>query len=155
MDWQTNIDKLAVKQSSKAETTSSQAHREKRSKNKHELPSWKRTVNHQLKKVRKAKRTRKRIRKTRKRKQKKDQEEKTVTEAGKQSEQPSGLEDKSTKKRKKKKKQKKTHFTSDHSIADTSMPTHEEKNLPKSLDSSAEPDASKDPTNRLSGDIEG
>ncbi|MCI11451.1 hypothetical protein A2U01_0032552, partial [Trifolium medium] len=35
------------------------------------------------------------------------------------------------------------------------MPTNEEKELPKSLGSNAEPDASKDPTNRLSSDIRG
>ncbi|MCI39022.1 hypothetical protein A2U01_0060251, partial [Trifolium medium] len=103
----------------------------------------------------KIKKDKEKDKKNKERKQKKDQEEKAVPEAGKQSEQPSGLEYKSTEKRKKKKKQKKTHSTSGHSIADTSMPTHEEKNLPKSLGSSAEPDASKDPTNRLSGDIEG
>ncbi|MCI78838.1 hypothetical protein A2U01_0100109, partial [Trifolium medium] len=49
-------------------------------------------------------------------------------------------------------KQKKTHSTSEHSKADTSMPTNEEKELPKNLDTSAEPDALKEQKDRISGD---
>ncbi|MCI50860.1 hypothetical protein A2U01_0072104, partial [Trifolium medium] len=68
------------------------------------------------------------------RKQKKDQEDTAITEAGKQSEQPISLEDKYVEKKKRKKKHKKTHSTSDRSIADTSIPTNEEEELPKNLD---------------------
>ncbi|MCI26377.1 hypothetical protein A2U01_0047572, partial [Trifolium medium] len=93
----------------------------------------------------------KKDKKNKERKHKKDQEEKVVTETEKQSKQPSGLEDRSAEK-KKKKKQKKTHSTSEHSKADTSMPTNEEGELPKNLGTSAELDASKEPTNRISGD---
>ncbi|MCI37081.1 hypothetical protein A2U01_0058305, partial [Trifolium medium] len=103
----------------------------------------------------KSKKDKKRDKKNKERKHQKDQEEKVVIEAGKQSKQPSGLEDKSAEKKEKKKEQKRTHSTSEHSTADTSMPINEEKELPKNLGTSAEPDASKEPTDRISGDSKG
>ncbi|MCI59422.1 hypothetical protein A2U01_0080677, partial [Trifolium medium] len=83
---------------------------------------------------------------------KKDQEEKVIAEAEKQSEQPSDLGDKYADKKKKRKKQKRAHSASDHSKADTSMPTNEEEDLPKNLGTSAKLDASKEPTDRISVD---
>ncbi|MCI47738.1 hypothetical protein A2U01_0068980, partial [Trifolium medium] len=90
--------------------------------------------------------------KNKERKHKKDQEETAITEARKQSEQPISLEDKSAEKEKKRKKHKKTHSTSDHSMADTSIPANKEEELPKNVDTDVGLDASNVPTDRTSGD---